>query len=1091
MSILLAPLGANAQSDDSTSSGGTAPEAAEPLHPPRVRTQVQPVYPTTHATFGLTPAVAMHVTVEPDGAVGDVHLEHPGDVEFDDAAIAAVRQWTFEAARRGETPIRSRVRVELTFYPPASAAAPAPTEDSSQHSDADDEHEHELAPPRELGEPPPTEYSLAPARTAPSFHARADDDPLATSRAPRGASHYEVGADLLEAAPHRDGADLLSSAPGVYVARPEGDAVAQQIYLRGFDAEHGQDIELTVGGGVMPINQPSHLHGQGYADLGFIIPEAVRSLRVIEGISDPRQGDFATAGSIDIDLGVTRRGLRGSLTYGSFDTWRALMMWAPRGEREETFFASTFRTSSGFGANRSGQSGGAMGQWSFGDGPLRGRIFGAFWGARHALAGFLRRDDIDAGRVGFLGVYDDPSARAQSALSARAHLGGVLEWRGDKGAFAEASLYVQWTDFRLQANYTGYTQRSQTHADWVGRGDLIEQRNELMGLGLRARYRTERWEPWTWLRAFAEAGLQSRVDSIGQSQSLLDAGQNETWDVRADATVRAVDVGAYFDLDLHITDYVRLRGGARADVLFYDVDDRLGNFIPDERRETYIVGYRRSASGLVAGPRVSLEVTPVAPLVLAVTYGEGYRSPQARQLQDGESAPFATVRSGDVGFRLGLWDQALKVSGSGFLTSVTRPFRGSAGASRTHDASGGRSLRGGEAASRFYGQRIGDLRARHARCSAAAHHRGPCAPLSARAGSTVRASMGRAYRSFGGRRGRLLRGLRAGRSRGARRLVPITAPVAFRNERGARVLGGCQREGALELAGRGRRGPQRLGLAVRGGRGLIRLVLGHERGAFATAGATCFGRCAPDHSCNARSDSMRRAAWLAATLLAGCDGSGGAVFEVPVIARGVGDSSVAGADGWTFTLERAEMGFGPVYACSTEAASPEFCPEAVLEVREVLSIDALAPESQVGVARARTAVANTAMWDYGITWLPTAGQARALEGAPEGHSFVFVGRARHTDGREVAIDCALDVLPPMQGSVAVTGKSTGAHPLEPGSRLRVSVDAVRWWSVVSFESIAARAVDGHVTLNRGDAEYDALLRTVESGIGLRFDWPER
>jgi hypothetical protein len=90
--------------------------------------------------------------------------------------------------------------------------------------------------------------------------------------------------------------------PGVYVSRPEGDAVAHEIYLRGFNAAHGQDIEFTVGG--VPINQLSHLHGQGYADLNFILPEVVRSIRVTEGVYDPHQGDFAVAGSIDFDLGV-------------------------------------------------------------------------------------------------------------------------------------------------------------------------------------------------------------------------------------------------------------------------------------------------------------------------------------------------------------------------------------------------------------------------------------------------------------------------------------------------------------------------------------------------------------------------------------------------------------------------------------------------------------------------------------------------------------------------------------------------------------------------------------------------------------------
>ena len=98
----------------------------------------------------------------------------------------------------------------------------------------------------------------------------------------RSTSDLRLDRALLEAAPRRDAADLLQSAPGMVVTRIEGDAVGHRLMLRGFDADHGQDIELTVDG--VPVNQPSHIHGQGYADLGFLIPETVKSLRVIEGV---------------------------------------------------------------------------------------------------------------------------------------------------------------------------------------------------------------------------------------------------------------------------------------------------------------------------------------------------------------------------------------------------------------------------------------------------------------------------------------------------------------------------------------------------------------------------------------------------------------------------------------------------------------------------------------------------------------------------------------------------------------------------------------------------------------------------------------
>lgn len=677
---------------------GAPRDEGERTAPPRLVDSPDPAYPESHHAIGIEPVVHLHVTVEIDGTVSDVHVEHPGDPEFDAAAIEAVQRWRFEPAVHHGAPVRARVRLAVRFHAPDPAlrvvepdphahdahAHAADAHDARAHAadahaaDADDgdaDASHDHATDRADHEPAARDdAALDPPDAGHRFGARAVSDPLRESRRPRAASDYHVERDVLEAAPHRDAADLLSTAPGVYVARPEGDAVAQQIYLRGFDAEHGQDIEMTLGGGLVPLNLPSHLHGQGYADLGFLIPEVVRGLRVTEGVYDPRQGDFATAGSIDFDLGVARRGIQLRTTYGSFDTFRALILWAPEGEREDTFGAASYRRTSGFGANRAGQSGGAIAQYVFGEGTLRGRVQGSVWAARSALANVVRRDDVEAGSVDFLGVYDDPSALSQSALSARAHLAGAIESRGERGSFGELGLWLAWSDFRVQENFTGYTQRSRIRPDWVGRGDLIEQRNEVLALGLRGRYRSQLFAPWEWLRGFVEVGLQSRVDVIGQAQRLLEAPQNETWDVRVDADVRAVDVGGYVDLDFCVTDYVHLRGGARADVLFYDVDDRLGNFIPAFRRDDYVVGFRRSALGVAAGPRAAIEVTPLGEddrLVLSIAYGEGYRSPQARQLQDGESAPFAKVRSGDVGFRLRIGDgDELRVHGSGYLTTV-------------------------------------------------------------------------------------------------------------------------------------------------------------------------------------------------------------------------------------------------------------------------------------------------------------------------------------------------------------------------------------------------------------------------------------
>ncbi len=638
------------------------PVAPSELTAPELLESVEPIYPRDRIGSGDEPTVYLHITVEPDGTVSEAHAEGEHDAAFDEAAMSAVRSWRFTPARRSGQPIRGRVRVGVRFRRPAEIDSESEhrRQDAHGEGEADGESESESESEAE-----------AEADAGPTYSASGAVDPLHDATAPRAASDFVLPADLIGAAPHRDAGDLLASAPGVYVSRGEGDGVAHSVSLRGFDAEHGQDIELSMGG--IPLNAPSHLHGQGYADLGFLIPEVVSAIRVTEGVYDPHQGDFAVAGSIAFDLGVADRGVTARASYGSFDTFRALLLWAPTGEREGTFGAVSYRRTNGFGAQRSGESGSTILQYeTAGEGNVRARVTAALYGARYGLAGILRHDDVSAGRVPFLGAYADPSAAAQNSFAVRALLGGSIDFIGERGSFGELGVWLGYSDFRLQANYTGYTESSEQNPEWRGRGDLIEQRDSAFSLGLRGRWRSERFTPFDWLDGFLELGVSGRVDIRDQTQNLLDGTNNQTWDRRVQANVRASDIGAFLDLDLHITEYVHLRGGVRGDVLLYDVDDALGNFIPAVRPDTYLVGFRRTALGAAAGPRLTLEVVPVHGLTFSIAYGEGYRSPQARTLADGETAPFAKVRSGDLGVRLEVGEHhELSASVSGYVTNLS------------------------------------------------------------------------------------------------------------------------------------------------------------------------------------------------------------------------------------------------------------------------------------------------------------------------------------------------------------------------------------------------------------------------------------
>jgi iron complex outermembrane recepter protein len=600
---------------------------------PRVTRRVDAVYPPAVASRGARGTVVLRVTIEASGQVGPIDVVEAPDPLLVEAAVGALQQWTFEPARRDAVPVAARILVPFTFEPPS----PAPPPPAAPVLPAPVARAEARAP-----EPPPPEAATGEVLVVGKRDAAA---------APRSASDYHMHRDVLAAAPHSEGAEVLRAAPGLYLARPEGGAVAHRYVLRGFDSDHGQDIEFKVGG--IPVNLPSHIHGQGYADLGFLIAETVDGLRVMEGVHDPRQGDFAVAGSIDVDLAVRQRGILLKGGYGSFGTIQALGLWAPQAELADTFGAVNFEQTLGFGPNRKAAAGSAVLQYGFSTEHWRYALLGILRAARAESPGVVRKDDVEAGRVDFYGVYPLPTAEGQNALNERLIVGLRGNYTGDDGDTGGLGLWSSIDGFALRENFTGFLERSQTLAGVYGRGDLIAQNNLTRSLGFWANYRTApRRLPFN-TEFSLELGASGRLDQVDQTQNLLDASvRGQSWDRRVDASILGVDLGGYGDLDVHVGEAVRVRVGMRADALSYDVNDRLGNFTPLSRAQDQSEeGYRRSAFGLALGPRASADFDLISSLTLHAAYGEGYRSPQARLLEDGESAPFTKVRSVDLGLR--------------------------------------------------------------------------------------------------------------------------------------------------------------------------------------------------------------------------------------------------------------------------------------------------------------------------------------------------------------------------------------------------------------------------------------------------------
>ena len=481
---------------------------------------------------------------------------------------------------------------------------------------------------------------------------------------PRGVGDFRLRRELLTASPRQQTSELLSAAPGFFVDHEDGEGFGNDVYLRGFDLEHGSGIEMRAGS--VPLNIPTHIQGQGYADANLIIPEVVSQIRVLEGPYDPRQGDAAIVGSAYFDLGVPERGGLVRASYGSFNQKRLVGIFAPKSAGPESFVAVSLRDTDGYGQNRASSAGTLNAQYGVdlsAHDHLRVLAIGRAAGG--ALPGVVRNDDVAAKRIGFYDSYPY-YAENQSVRSDAVILGAELRHLSSSGAVYSVAPWLMWTDFRARQNYTGTLQGSRSDPTKYGLGDLFETKNRETAAGLTAYARSalQRWGSSAELGL--EPGVYLRVGHTNQSKSLLEPESLQVWDPRLNAGLGTLDAGAYLDFDLLLWKKLRISGGPRVDLLSVAIDDRLAN---GTSAATNTDGAQRTATGVSVGPRISAQYALAKSLSFVASYGEGFRTLDAAHLQQG-AKPFSKVRSAEVGVRAQLPNERFTSTVAVFETHV-------------------------------------------------------------------------------------------------------------------------------------------------------------------------------------------------------------------------------------------------------------------------------------------------------------------------------------------------------------------------------------------------------------------------------------
>jgi outer membrane receptor protein involved in Fe transport len=503
-----------------------------------------------------------------------------------------------------------------------------------------------------LPPPPPAAAALPPAASPPPAGAPVQAGPDQTtlvigSKPISAASSFTVQDRVFQLRPIASVQDILRVTPGLVMVQHAGGGKASQYFLRGFDADHGTDLLLMIDG--VPINLPSHAHGQGFADTNFIIPEVVERVQITKGPYFPGNGDFDTAGAVNM---VSRDAFEHS-SFGAGPVvspgqgaagYRALAIASPRLTDlpvKATFAADVERTNGPFENPEDWDRYKLFNKLSYDLSPVSSlSLTEMSYAGNWYGSGQLPARAVEEGLVSRFGSIDPDeggsTARHQIALAYKLHPTETSELR--------ALLYAATYRFNLFSNFTLYLRDPDD-------GDEIEQIDRRVFYGGKLSYRV--------LHQLGPALFDTTIGADARSDDI----HEELWDTlhrRQITAVRSNDVhesfmAAYFNEEISPRPWLRADVGGRADLLSFAVDDRLP-----------AAGPGAPASGVGAAtqlsPKASLIVSPLdrprAQLDLYLNYGQGFHSNDVRGVfAQPAVTPLARATGEEVGARARLYER--------------------------------------------------------------------------------------------------------------------------------------------------------------------------------------------------------------------------------------------------------------------------------------------------------------------------------------------------------------------------------------------------------------------------------------------------
>lgn len=484
------------------------------------------------------------------------------------------------------------------------------------------------------------------------------------------ASEGRVGAADLRLRPITREAELLETVPGFIATQHSGDGKANQYFVRGFNLDHGTDFQTRIEG--MPVNMPSHAHGQGYTDVNFLIPELVDHLDYRLGVYHAELGDFGSAGGAEFHLVSRLDRAFASVEAGENGLARLVAAGSTRLGNGDLLAGGDAKIYDGpWEVPQELRKFSGLARYTWGRDASRFSILGMAYRNQWNASDQIPQRAIDAGLIGRFGQIDETDGGETQRYSLSA------SWRrAGAESVQDAQLFAVYSDLSLFSNFAYFL-------DDPVLGDQFNQRERRVVVGGSGKHVQE--VDGLGLRHLVKLGVQTRVDFLDPVGLHRSAGGRRTGTIREDV-VRQWGIGLYVEAESRWRPWLRTVLGARGDMyLFY-----VSGSIPEN------AGGR--SAGIVS-PKASVVLSPSASAELYLSGGLGFHSNDARGTTitvdpvSGEPAepvdPLVRSRGAEIGMRttpapgwrstLSLWalelDSELLFIGDGGATEASAASR--------------------------------------------------------------------------------------------------------------------------------------------------------------------------------------------------------------------------------------------------------------------------------------------------------------------------------------------------------------------------------------------------------------------------------